>query len=358
MLLWIFARSFTIFVTSRIVGGLTEGNVQMSIAMISDLTTPETRSKSLAFVGLAFAFGFTIGPPLGAYLAQFNLIELFPSLSALPLYEYSMPALFAFALILIETGFLIACLPETSTFINGKNREESYTEVPDIAFLPKASVSVGESTPTRRSTRLKAKAESIPKQSFPLQKSKQDSTAKAISSTTLSLIHFLFIFVFSGMEFTLTFLTFDRFGFSHGAQGQLLGFIGLSSALIQGLYVRKFSRVYFHERTIAMQGILACGAGLLINGLFASHVVILYLGCFCLAFTSGTVVNSLTALASMGRDHSTLGQRLGVFRSFGQLGRSLGPLVFCSLYWILGSRIVYASAGVYMMALGTILSLL
>jgi MFS family permease len=47
MALWVFAKSFSIFVLSRIVGGLTEGNVQMSIAMISDLTPPETRSKNL-----------------------------------------------------------------------------------------------------------------------------------------------------------------------------------------------------------------------------------------------------------------------------------------------------------------------
>jgi predicted MFS family arabinose efflux permease len=49
MALWVCANSFSVFVLSRIVGGLTEGNVQMSIAMISDLTPPETRSKNLVF---------------------------------------------------------------------------------------------------------------------------------------------------------------------------------------------------------------------------------------------------------------------------------------------------------------------
>lgn len=47
MFLWIFADSFPIFLASRIVGGLTEGNVQMSIAMITDLTNDSNRSKSL-----------------------------------------------------------------------------------------------------------------------------------------------------------------------------------------------------------------------------------------------------------------------------------------------------------------------
>jgi len=47
MLIWIFSSSFELFVLSRIIGGLTEGNVQMSVAMIGDITTPETRSKAL-----------------------------------------------------------------------------------------------------------------------------------------------------------------------------------------------------------------------------------------------------------------------------------------------------------------------
>jgi predicted MFS family arabinose efflux permease len=47
MLLWIFADSFEVFLLSRIVGGLTEGNVQMSVAMISDITDVGSRSKAL-----------------------------------------------------------------------------------------------------------------------------------------------------------------------------------------------------------------------------------------------------------------------------------------------------------------------
>jgi predicted MFS family arabinose efflux permease len=47
MLLWMFAEDFSLFLLSRIVGGLTEGNVQMSIAIISDVTAKEERSKAM-----------------------------------------------------------------------------------------------------------------------------------------------------------------------------------------------------------------------------------------------------------------------------------------------------------------------
>jgi len=333
MLLWIFADSFDIFILSRIVGGLTEGNVQMSIAMISDLTTPETRSRSLALVGMAFAFGFTVGPPMGAYLTHVDMSKFFPGF---PLNPYSAPAFFAFALIIIEILFLMYQLPETLDYQSSKKENEKES----LVLLEKDS---HETTPLkRRSARFQSKSTSLDetpkKEMTPLKQSKNVK----FNIRWLSLIHFLFVFMFSGMEFTLTFLTHERFSFSHGSQGMLLGFIGLSSALIQGFYVRKFSRVYFSEKIIAFQGIVSCALGLFINGALANRVEILYMGSFCLAFTSGTVVNSLTALASLNQEkNQKRGHVLGIFRSYGQLGRSFGPIVFCSLYWIIGGKVVY-----------------
>ena len=43
------------------IGGLSEGNVQLSTAIIGDVTETETRSKSLALIGIAFSVCFTFG---------------------------------------------------------------------------------------------------------------------------------------------------------------------------------------------------------------------------------------------------------------------------------------------------------
>jgi MFS family permease len=69
-LIWLFSTSFDTFLLSRIVGGLSESNVQVSIAILSDVSTPATRHRSLALVGIAFSLCFTAGPLLGAYLAS------------------------------------------------------------------------------------------------------------------------------------------------------------------------------------------------------------------------------------------------------------------------------------------------
>ena len=70
---------------------------------------------------------------------------------------------------------------------------------------------------------------------------------------------------------------------------------------------------------------------------------LLYAAAACMAFTSATVVNSLTACASLQCDdprfdevtgkpldeHPQLakGEALGRFRSSGQLGRAIGPIL-------------------------------
>ena len=78
-----------------------------------------------------------------------------------------------------------------------------------------------------------------------------------------------------------------------------------------------------------------------------SAIRFLYAAAVCLAFTSATVVNSLTAYASLQCDDAVddetgkpkaadprlaKGKALGQFRSSGQLGRALGPLLGMSVF--------------------------
>ena len=136
--------SFGVYAASRIVGGLSEGNVslpsihldrsrlargklrkdetqvQLSIAAISDVTTTANRSKSLALIGLAFAISFTLGPSIGAYFASKDLFRLahspavnVPLVGSVTLNSFAVPASITLALLAVETLYLAVCLPET-----------------------------------------------------------------------------------------------------------------------------------------------------------------------------------------------------------------------------------------------------
>lgn len=316
-LIWMFSKSFGIFVLSRVVGGLSEGNVQLSISIISDITTEATRSKGLMYVGIAFAISFTIGPALGAAFAKLDLSKSNPGLLKYGLNPYSAPAMFTLFLLVVETLFIYVALPETSGV------KESEKEIRN----PK--------TVSQRRNAL----------------------------SKLAKIHLAYLFLFSGMEFTLTFLTFDILDYSNMQNGKLLGYVGILSALLQGGYIRR--RVdKVGEAPILRQGLMTCLTGLVFIALVPLSknyaTTFLYLGATCLAFASATVVNCLTALGtklcdkvSSTSDPNTLprGLEMGRFRSKGQLGRCLGPVFACSIYWTLGPSVCYGigAAGLFVL---------
>ena len=105
------------------------------------------------------------------------------------------------------------------------------------------------------------------------------------------------------------------------------------------------------EGKMAQRGVSSCALGLVFLSLVpvtlakapSLAVNCLRAACVCQAFTSATVVNSLTAFASLQcndgvvdedtgktkEEHPELakGKALGKFRSSGQLGRAMGPLL-------------------------------
>jgi DHA1 family tetracycline resistance protein-like MFS transporter len=69
-----FAGSLWMVFLSRIIDGLTAGNLSLAQAYIADVTTPENRAKSFGVIGIAFGIGFLIGPAISGFLAQFGLV--------------------------------------------------------------------------------------------------------------------------------------------------------------------------------------------------------------------------------------------------------------------------------------------
>ena len=59
------------------------------------------------------------------------------------------------------------------------------------------------------------------------------------------------------------------------------------------------------------------------------------------------MVTALTSMCSLLGSDNEKGETLGVFRSSGQLGRALGPIITCSLYWVYGPEVYqWGAAGV------------
>ncbi|WVF65796.1 hypothetical protein IAT40_000533 [Kwoniella sp. CBS 6097] len=376
-MIWIQSTSFSSLLLSRLVGGLSEGNVQLSTAIISDVTSSENRSKSLALVGIAFSICFTLGPSLGAYFASKPL----PVTNNEKRYNmYALPAVVTLVLLLIETTYLHFALPETkgwkaaassasTSAQDGNENENPSTSGAKINNGEPSDKSLGSDS--TKSTPLDAQSRA----GAELSVEERLKSLKAVGR-----LHGLFLLFFSGAEFTLTFLTYDLFQATNAQNGKLLSFIGVLSALLQARHVRP-SLARVGEMKVASRGIASCIFALSLLATLPFPVIstsalrssiVLYGAATFLAYTSATVVTGLTAAAASYTDENTpsssyltgkgqdqgrgqgaikedgrrallqRGRALGGFRSRGQLGRAIGPLLASSVYWVYGPTVAYA----------------
>ena len=58
---------------SRLIDGITGGNISTASAYIVDVSKPEERTKNFTLLGMAYGLGFILGPALGGALGQWNL---------------------------------------------------------------------------------------------------------------------------------------------------------------------------------------------------------------------------------------------------------------------------------------------
>uniref|UniRef100_A0A4X1SW89 Major facilitator superfamily domain-containing protein 10 n=1 Tax=Sus scrofa TaxID=9823 RepID=A0A4X1SW89_PIG len=265
---WAASRSFAAFLASRVIGGISKGNVSLSTAIVADLGSPPARSRGMAVIGVAFSLGFTLGPMLGASLP----VEMAPWLALL------------FAL--SDLLFIFCFLPET---LPPEKRAPSFTLgfrgaadlLSPLALLRFSAVARGPDPPTG---------------------------VRLGSLRRLGLVYFLYLFLFSGLEYTLSFLAHQRFQFSSLQQGKMFFFIGLTMATIQGTYARRIRPG--QEMAAVKRAILLLVPAFLLIG-WGHTLPVLGLGLLLYSF------------GSPGQK----GVVMGTLRSLGALARAAGPMV-------------------------------
>ena len=67
------ANSLWMLFASRILSGLTAGNISVAQAYIADVTTPENRAKGMGLIGAAFGLGFVFGPAIGGVMSRWGI---------------------------------------------------------------------------------------------------------------------------------------------------------------------------------------------------------------------------------------------------------------------------------------------
>ncbi|KAL4743200.1 major facilitator superfamily domain-containing protein [Aspergillus similis] len=305
--LWVAATDFRTFLASRVVGGLSEGNVQLAHAIATDISEPSQRGSTMALVGACFSIAFTFGPALGAYLSGIMTVKANP---------FATAAGVSLGLILLETGYIYACLPETHPRITGGLSTSASTMNED------------------------------PKKTKEVPKTKNSTYKYNNNPAVLNILHLLFLLPFSGMEFSLPFLTATFYTNSTASpaalNGRLLSTMGLIASLLQGTVVRRLPPLL-----VVRIGVASATISFFLLSRVTS-LAGLYTAAAFLAVTSATVVTGLNALGSLEAREEERGVVLGRLRSWGQVGRAAGPVLFCTLFWWVGREVAYLTGSVVM----------
>ncbi|XP_018599628.1 major facilitator superfamily domain-containing protein 10 [Scleropages formosus] len=304
--LWGVSRSFGVFLLSRVVGGICKGNVSLCTAVVADLPCPKARGRGMAMIGVAFSLGFTVGPMMGAYLGSRASREVF----------YLGPASLALAFSTADLLFIFAVLPETlrkekKVASMSAGLQECVHLLSPVSLFNFSAVTQTEQPPTKENMQ---------------------------NLRVLGWVYFSYLFLFSGLEYTLSFLTHQRFQFTGMQQGKMFFFIGITMAIIQGGYARRI-KPERQIKTVQMAMVLLIPAFILIG--LAWNLIMLYIGLFLYSFAAAVVIPCLSTQVSEHGSFSQKGTVMGILRSLGALARAFGPVVASSVYWLAGAETCY-----------------
>lgn len=291
-----FANSLEMLYLSRIVDGLFGSNYTIAQAYLSDTSTKEERSKVFGLSGVAFGFGFLVGPGIGGYLSQFG---------------YQVPSFLAALISLIPIILIFFFLPETIQKREGLKLDWKLFHFRDF---------------------------------------KKYLTGKKFSSKIWQFTAYIFshvIWVSTGALFAQ-----KQLGFTAVDMGYLLAYIGLISIIIRGLLLSKLIH-FFGEHRLQYIGFISIIIGMIAT-VFVTEGWVLYFVLTLFSFGSGVLRPIVLGDISRNSSEKEQGAVLGVTNSMGSITQMIGPLVggFMINYFFPGSLGIVAA---FMASIGLLL---
>jgi len=205
-----FGGALWVLFVSRLIDGITAGNLSTASAYIADVSTPQERPKNFALIGIAFGLGFILGPALSA---------------AASLISVDAPAFVAGGLALISVVVMYFILPES---LPVERREHAPLSLSSFNPL----VAIGE-------------------------------IARKPGMPLLILISCVFAFAFNGTNTVFSKYLGDKFLVDATQIAIALVVGGVITAIVQGLFVEKLVK-RFGEKVMTIVSLLSLALGFLI----------------------------------------------------------------------------------------------
>jgi len=294
-------QSVMFFLLSRALAGIFAANLSAAQAVISDITTPEERTKGIGYISAAFSLGFVFGPAIGGLLSE-NFGFAFPIMVSAGL---------SFMVFLMSIFILKESLPEE---IKIKNRKVKFRLNP-----------------------------------FNLKQFK--ITLKNQSYGKYIIIFFVSVFAFSNIFGTLQLFCGRKEGLNFNQEeiGFTISFMGITGAVVQ-LFILKIFDKFFGAVNTVIIGCLLSMLGLLLLG-FSQTAFFLLTMIFILSAGNGLCNTVTVSLISQNAGKSEQGTVLGINQSLGSLARFLGPAWGGFVYQYVGYKSPFITGGIFMLLL-------
>jgi MFS transporter, DHA1 family, tetracycline resistance protein len=262
----------------RIIDGLTAGNLSLAQAYIADVTEPKNRSRSFAIIGIAFGFGFLVGPALSGFLSK---------------YGYHVP-------ILMAAGLSLTSILATAFFLPAGSPSKHAAAAPGPGGRRLSLLAWGEYVQYFRRPGL----------------------------APLLWQFFCFTFAFAGFTGGLA-LFCERRLLWHGKPfgpeqvGYVFAYAGLLGVILQGGFIGRLVR-RFGETALVTSGFLTATLGYALLAATFGIPMLLLAGTVS-SFGNGVLRPTLTSLITQQVDRTEQGVVLGLNQSLLSVAQILGP---------------------------------
>jgi MFS transporter, DHA1 family, tetracycline resistance protein len=257
---------------SRIIDGLTAGNITTAQAYISDVTDEKNRSRGFGLIGSAFGLGFILGPALGGVLSQWSIRD---------------PAFASAILAFINMISILFFLPESLT--DDRRAAIKQQQHPSVTYRALMS--------TLNLPRVKP----------------------------LLLVRFIIMFAYTIFWSIFGLYAKLRLNLSMQTTGFVMAYIGFYSVLVQGVGIGWLTK-HYKDNSIIITSLWLMFLGL-IGWSVASNLPVLLLVILPLSGGGWTLNTILTSALTKAVNHDEIGGVLGISAATDSVARLFAPLL-------------------------------
>lgn len=269
------APTFWWLVAGRLIAGITGASFSAAYAYIADVTAPEKRAASFGLMGMAFGFGFVVGPALGGLMAGFG---------------ERVPFFFAAGLALANFLFGFFFLRES---LSPENRRPF-----DLARANALSALKA----------LKGQSGAVP--------------WLIAANGVWMLAHVVYPAIWA-------YFAIEAYGFDQRQVGLGLGMVGLTSALVQGFGLRRLAPRIGEVRSVQL-GVAGLCLSVMLYAV-ATTTAGVYLA-IAVGALQGFIGPSISGATSRAIDARSQGELQGASQSIGSIASIVGPPFYAAVF--------------------------